>query len=235
MVMDNKELFEKYQKLLAENKTLKEENEALKARFELNQKRESDHGHGAASNLPLELVAQESSCEIQLSALKNFTNSAEKISLFMSLFKGRDDVYAKRWQSKDGRSGYAPVCLNEWKSGLCRKPRGKCFDCPHKSYDVLDEKIIEAHLRGDIVAGIYPMCQDDTCHILAIDFDDDGWQKDISTLREVCSIFDIPDAIERSRSGSGAHAWFFFENRIPAHLARKFGSALLTYSMGRRH
>ena len=187
--MDFEDLSEKYQKLLAENKTLKEENEALKASFRLNQKRESNQDQDTASNLPLELVNQESPYKIQLSALKNFTNSAEKISLFMSLFKGRDDVYAKRWQSRDGRSGYAPVCLNEWKSGLCRKPTVKCFDCLHKSYDVLDEKIIEAHLRGDIVVGIYPMCQDDTCHILAIDFDDDGWQKDVSTLREVCSTF----------------------------------------------
>jgi superfamily II DNA or RNA helicase len=226
--MDFEELFDKYQKLLAENKT-------LKARLGLDGKRESDQDQGTASNFPLELVAQESPCKIQLTALKNFTNASEKISLFMSLFKGREDVYAKRWQSKDDRSGYAPFCLNEWKSGLCRKPAVKCFDCPHKSYDVLDEKVIEAHLRGSIVAGIYPMCQDETCHFLAIDFDDDGWQKDISTLREVCFAFEIPVAIERSRSGSGAHAWFFFENRIPAHLARKFGSALLTYSMGRRH
>ena len=242
--MDNKELFEKYHKLLAENKTLKEENEALKARFGLNGKSKSDQDQGNASNFPLELVAQESPCEIHYqnrieqgvaTPCSIFTNPAEKISLFMSLFKGRDDVYAKRWQSNDGRSGYAPVCLNEWQSGLCRKPAVKCFNCQHKSYDVLDEKAIEAHLRGSIVAGIYPMCQDDVCHFLAIDFDDDGWHKDISTLREVCFVFNVPVAIERSRSGSGAHAWFFFENRIPAHLARKFGSALLTYSMGRRH
>jgi superfamily II DNA or RNA helicase len=215
--MDFEDLFEKYQILLAENKTLKEENEELKARFGLYE----SHGQNRI--------------EQEVATPCSITNPADKISLFMSLFKGRDDVYAKRWQSKDGRSGYAPVCLNEWKSGLCRKPKIKCFDCSHKSYDVLDEKVIEAHLRGDIVAGIYPMCQDDTCHILAIDFDDDGWLKDISTLREVCATFDVPIAIERSRSGSGAHAWFFFENQIPAHLARKFGSSLLTYSMGRRH
>jgi superfamily II DNA or RNA helicase len=241
--MDFEDLFEKYQKLLAENKTLKEENEALKARLGLSVKRKSDQDQGTANNLPLELAAQESPSEIHyqnrieqgVATPCSITNTIDKISLFMSLFKGRDDIYAKRWQSKDGRSGYAPVCLNEWKSGLCRKPVVKCFDCPHKSYDVLDEKIIEAHLRGDIIVGIYPMCKDDKCHILAIDFDDDGWQKDISTLREVCSTFDVPIAVERSRSGNGAHAWFFFENQIPTHLARKFGSALLTYSMGRRH
>jgi len=233
--MDFENLIEKYHKLLAENKTLKEENEALKARLGLNQKSESNQDQGNAVNLPFELLSQESPSEIQQPALRNFTNSAEKISLFMSLFKGRDDVYAKRWQSKAGRSGYAPVCLNEWKSSLCRKPKIKCFSCQHKSYDVLNEKVIEAHLRGSIVAGIYPMCQDETCHFLAIDFDDDGWQKDISTLREVCASFDIKVSIERSLSGNGAHAWFFFENLIPAHLARKFGSALLTYSMGIKH
>jgi hypothetical protein len=137
--MDFEEFFEKYQKLLAKNKILKEENEALKARFRLNGSIEQ----GVATP-----------CSI-------FTNPIEKISLFMSLFKGRDDVYAKRWQSKNGRSGYTPVCLNEWKSSLCRKPAVKCFDCPHTSYNVLDEQVIEAHLRGSIIAGIYPMCEDE--------------------------------------------------------------------------
>jgi superfamily II DNA or RNA helicase len=222
MFMDYEELFSKYQKLLTENTILKAENDALKARCALNEKNKSDQNQGAAN-------------VILPPTLKNIADPADKISLFMSLFKGRDDVYAKRWQSKDGRSGYTPVCLNEWRSSLCKKPTVKCFDCPHKSYDVLHERVIESHLRGSIVAGIYPMHQDDTCHFLAIDFDDDCWQNDISTLREVCLSFNVPIAIERSRSGSGAHAWFFFKNRIPANLARKFGSALLTYSMARRH
>ena len=103
--MDFEDLIEKYHKLLAENKTLKEENEALKARLGLNQKSESDQNQGNAGNLPLELVTQESPSEIQQPELRNCTNSAEKISLFMSLFKGRDDVYARRWQSKAGRAG----------------------------------------------------------------------------------------------------------------------------------
>jgi hypothetical protein len=160
--MDFQELFDTYQRLLAENKTLKTENEALEARLGLNGKSESEQVKSSTSNFPLELVSQEYHLHKALPELKNFTDPSEKISLFMPLFKGREDVYAKRWQSKDGRSGYAPVCLNEWKSGLCRKPTVKCFDCPHKSYDVLDEKVMEAHLRGSIVAGIYPMCQDDS-------------------------------------------------------------------------
>ena len=156
----------------------------------------------------------------------------------MSLFKGRDDVYAKRWENqKKGTSGYSPFCLNEWKPGLCAKPKATCTDCTHKEYAVLDEKVIDDHLRGrdNFVAGIYPLCLDETCYFLAIDFDDGEWQKDISVLREVCSEFNIPIAVERSRSGKGAHAWFFFENPISAALARKFGSALLTYSMSKRH
>jgi superfamily II DNA or RNA helicase len=88
---------------------------------------------------------------------------------------------------------------------------------------------------GSLVAGIYPLCQDEKCHFLAIDFDKDGWQQDVRTLREVCTAFAVPMAIERSRSGRGAHAWYFFADPIAASLARKFGSALLTCAMTRRH
>ncbi len=101
----------------------------------------------------------------------------------------------------------------------------------------MDEAAIDAHLRGrqNLVAGIYPMLSNETCWFLAIDFDDDGWQKDVTTLRDVCSLFGVPVAVERSRSGNGAHAWFLFENPVQASLARKFGSALLTYAMSKRH
>ena len=154
----------------------------------------------------------------------------------MSLFKGREDVYAKRWQSKQkGTSGYSPSCLNEWRSGVCAKPKGTCADCAHKAYDVLDEKVIQDHLLGKVVAGIYPMRLDETCWFLAIDFDDGEWQKDTSALRDVCAGFDILVAVERSRSGNGAHAWFFFESPIASSLARKFGTSLLTYTMSKRH
>jgi hypothetical protein len=112
----------------------------------------------------------------------------------MSLFKGRNDVYAKRWENKKkGTSGYSPVCLNEWQPKLCEKPQGKCANCAHKAYTVLNEKVIEDHLRGqdNFVAGIYPLLLDETCCFLAIDFDDEEWTKDISVLREVCAEFNI--------------------------------------------
>ena len=168
--------------------------------------------------------------------VNNTSDSISKIKLFMSLFKGRDDVYAKRWENKKkATSGYSPVCLNQWQVGLCGKPKISCTKCANKLYAALDEHVIEDHLRGNIVAGIYPMLPDETCYFLAMDFDEADWQNDISMVREVCTEFNIPVAVERSQSGNGGHVWFFFENRISAVLARKFGTALVTFSMNRRH
>jgi len=169
------------------------------------------------------------------SIINNFSSINEKIFLFMSLFKGRNDVYAKKWQNKKGFSGYSPHCMNEWTPGICNKPRIKCSSCNQQRYFPLDEAAVEKHLRGEMIIGIYPMTLDETCHFLAIDFDKKGWQKDVSVLRETCSHFDLPIAIERSQSGNGCHAWFFFENNVPAALARKLGTSLLTYSMNKRH
>jgi superfamily II DNA or RNA helicase len=199
----------------------------LKARLGL-----ADPPEGRSSQ---ERVQQDASPSALSFHFKDRADPTEKIRLFMSLFKGRDDVYAKRWEGKEGRSGYAPVCLNEWKPGFCGKPEVKCPSCKHRSYAPLDEKVIEAHLRGNLVAGIYPLRQDEKCHFLAMDFDKDGWQQDMSTLRDVCTAFAVPVAIERSRSGHGAHAWFFFADPVVASLARKFGSALLTRAMSERH
>lgn len=229
------ELLEKYRALLDENKALREENEILRTRLGItdpsrpNPPRNPENHSSLAYELP-------EPPEIKPSPGTTLRlDPAEKIRLFMSLFKGREDVYAKRWQNREGRAGYAPVCRNEWKGSLCRKPTNKCFVCPHQSYAPLDERVIEAHLRGSIVVGLYPLLQNDACHLLAIDFDGQDWQKDCTALREVCNTFSIPVALERSRSGNGAHAWFFFVDPISAALARKFGSALLTCAMSRRH
>lgn len=121
--------------------------------------------------------------------------------------------------------------MNEWKPGVCAKPKGSCAGRTHKEYAALDEAVIDQHLRGKIVAGIYPMGLDDTCWFLGVDFDKGEWRKDILALRDVCAEFEIPVAFERSRSGNGAHAWFFFERQLPAALARKFGASLITYTM----
>ena len=234
-------LLNKYQALLIENDRLRAEVETLKAQLAA-----LDHPNDLAPR-KVEKASPENITRIPNDALTDAvrtnpnrrvnqqSRSEAKIDLFMSLFRGRTDVYAKRWQNSKGQSGYSPACLNEWKSGICNKPRIKCYECSNKSFEILNDSVVEEHLRGKITAGLYPMCQDDTCYLLAIDFDDDDWQKDISVLRNVCSELNIPIAAERSRSGDGAHLWFFFEEPIPAASARKFGSALLTYSMNKRH
>lgn len=144
---------EKYRALLAENSALREENERLKARLGITDPL-PDPLQDPKSHL---LLANEKSDVPKVEyppGIPTQLDPVEKIHLFMSLFKGREDVYAKRRQNREGRAGYAPVCRNEWKAGICRKPTVKCFDCPHPSYDPLDEKVIEAHLRGSIVAGL---------------------------------------------------------------------------------
>ncbi|MEW6173691.1 MAG: DEAD/DEAH box helicase family protein [Bacillota bacterium] len=229
--MDYEGLFKKYQTLLAENNSLKAENQKLKEKLGILSRQQVIFDVIAGHKSTSESINK----DIENKVLQKSITPTEKINLFMSLFRGREDVYAKRWENRNGKSGYTPVCLNEWKPGLCRKPKVKCAECSCRSYAVLDERVIEEHLRGNIVVGIYPMCLDETCYFLAIDFDDGGWQEDVSVLRDVCRGFDIPVAIERSRSGSGAHAWFFFEKQISAALARKLGTALLTYSMSKRH
>ena len=161
--------------------------------------------------------------------------TVDKIQLFMSLFRGRNDVYAQRWQNKSDQSGYSPVCDNLWIPGLCYKPKIKCARCQNKKYAPLTESVIDNHLRGTTVVGIYPMSQGETCFFLAIDFDKEGWKEDISEVTMTCTQFDIPYTVERSRSGNGGHLWFFFTDEIPAPLARQFGTLLLTYSMDKRH
>ena len=235
IAMDYKELFEKYKILLNEVNRLTEENSRLKAQLGPAES-EFPRNNISAINPEIDSCDDGSTHNDCFSDVNNNSDSLTKIKLFMSLFKGRDDVYAKRWANKEkGISGYSPVCLNQWQTGVCGKPKIPCSKCDHKLYAALNKDVMENHLRGNIVVGIYPMLQDETCCFLAMDFDQADWQSDISVLRDVCNEFNIPVAVERSRSGKGGHAWFFFENRLSAALARKFGTALLTFSMGRRH
>jgi len=229
-----KDLQTKYQLLLAENRLLKEELNAFKAGLGvtgLQQQEEPCH-----SREPKNIVLQHSATESPSTNISNRSETAEKIRLFMSLFKGRDDVYAKRWDSKKkGTAGYSPVCLNEWKQGVCDKPKVACSTCVNKLYAPMEAAVVDNHLRGILVAGIYPMLRDETCWFLAIDFDDGDWQKDISTLQDVCMTYGISIVVERSRSGNGGHVWFFFEAPLSATLARKFGTSLLTHATNERH
>ena len=164
-----------------------------------------------------------------------------KIALFRSLFHGREDVYPRRFESrKTGRAGYSPVCGNEWVQGICEKPRIKCSECPHQRFLPVTDDVIRWHLQGhdnhsrDFVIGVHPMLLDETCFFLAADFDKTTWQDDVGALLETCRQMNLPAALERSRSGRGGHIWFFFNEAVPATLARKFGAHILTETMERR-
>jgi len=169
------------------------------------------------------------------------SSSDEKIALFRSLFRGREDVYPRRFESrKTGKSGYAPACANEWVRGICEKPRVRCAECPNRHFLPVTDEVIRWHLSGrddvgqPFVAGVYPMLLDETCFFLAVDFDKGDWLEDSTAFIETCRSRDLSAALERSRSGRGGHVWLFFEEAVAAAFARKLGSHILTETMERR-
>ena len=155
----------------------------------------------------------------------------QKVSIFRSLFRGRNDIFANRWQNKLGRSGYSVACNNEWAQGICHKPRIKCQDCNHRQFTEINDQIIYRHLAGQLVVGLYPLMQDNTCYFLAADFDKGKWQEEVKAMSNACQNFEIPHAIEISRSGNGAHLWIFFNENVPAKEARLLGFGLLDKAM----
>ena len=172
-------------------------------------------------------------------SIHKHSSSADKINLFRSLFLGREDVFARRWYSiRTEKSGYQPVCGNEWDEQLCDKKKYKCSLCPNRALLPLTDRDIYDHLAGkdaygrDVV-GIYPMLEDETVHFCCVDFDDDGFESAAKAYHLVCAENDVPAYIERSRSGKGAHVWIFFSVPISAKTARQLASGLLTAAMGR--
>lgn len=160
----------------------------------------------------------------------------DKVRIFRSLFRGRADVFPTHWQNRRKKtSGYSPACANEWAPGLCDKPRVKCGECPNQAFQPVTDRVVFDHLQGRHVIGIYPLLDDETCWLLAVDFDKSEWESDVRAFRETCERFGLHAAVERSRSGNGAHVWFFFSEPVPAADARRLGSYLLTETMTRRH
>ena len=181
---------------------------------------------------------------IQGITINNQSSQEEKIRLFRSLFKGREDVFPRRFEnSKTGKSGYAPVCRNEWQAGICQKPKIACQECNFRAFTQVSDEVIRNHLKGndpndrsgrDFTIGVYPLLADESCWFLVADFDKSTWTEDAKTFLETCVSYQVPAVLERSRSGNGGHVWVFFFFFFPAVLARKLGALLLTNTMNRR-
>jgi superfamily II DNA or RNA helicase len=177
----------------------------------------------------------------------NVTNDStqeQKIAFFRSLFRGREDVYPRRFESKrTGKRGFQPVCRLEWNRPLCQKPKIKCGNCKNRDFTPLSDDAIRNHLIGidpvdryrrEFVIGVYPMLPDETCWFLAVDFDKEAWKGNSKAYLETCETFKVPAVLERSRSGNGGHIWIFFSEPIPAKLARQLGAFMLTQAMETR-
>jgi hypothetical protein len=180
---------------------------------------------------------------IKLPLVTNQSSQEAKIVLYKNLFRGREDVYPRRFESKrTDKSGYQPACRNEWVSGICEKPKIRCDNCTNREFLPLTNNVIRNHLLGkdplsygsDFTIGIYAMLTDETCWFLAVDFDKISWQDDTRAFLETCKQFEVPAALERSRSGNGGHIWIFFAESIPVVEARKLGTFLLTQTMEQR-
>ena len=227
------DLLTRYNKLLRQYEVLHKENEVLRSLLKI-------HGIKYETRMKEEMNKPIYS----LVSVPTITLSIdERIRLFQSLFKGREDVFARRWFSKTtGKSGYQPVCINEWKQGICDKKRYRCAICPNRNFAPLTSQDMYRHLEGkdeyccDVV-GLYAIMQDNNCAFLCADFDDKnckyGYKEDVLAYVGVCREWLIPYAIERSRSGNGAHVWIFFEAPLPASKARRLGNAILTEAMTR--
>jgi len=171
------------------------------------------------------------SAPLALASEPSKLSTAEKVTLFRRLFRGRMDVYPIRWESKTtGKSGYAPACANEWRAGVCEKPRIKCGDCGNRLLMPLSDTVIYSHLAGEHTVGVYPLLEDDSCCFVAVDFDEADWREDARAFMGSCEALGVPAALEISRSGCGAHAWVFFAERVSARDARRLGTAIISHT-----
>lgn len=177
----------------------------------------------------------------EVALVGNRSTADSKIALFRSLFRGREDIYPRRFESPaSGRSGYAPACSNEWRPGVCEKPKIKCADCPSRQFLPVTDQVVRWHLSGadddgkPFTMGLYPMLLDESCHFLVVDFDGKNWSDDATAYLAICARRGVPATLERSRSGNGGHIWLFFDEAVPAGLARRLAASLLTDAMDDR-
>ncbi|TDD66381.1 helicase [Jiangella aurantiaca] len=149
-----------------------------------------------------------------------------KVAFFGALFAARQDLYATRWENqRTGRSGWLPAVRGGWSRGVRHEDR---------DYLPLTPDVLTAHLRGDVHIGLYPLLDGDRCCWLAADFDGETAMLDALAYLKACRAAGVPAALEISRSGVGAHVWFFFTAPVPAETARRVGTGLLREAMALR-
>ena len=195
---------------------LEEENARLRGVLGLEHRRGGGH---AAAWAPTLLTVSSEQVSIDATA-----TDAEKLALLWSLFGARSDVYATRWENTStGKAGWSPATRGGWSRQRSAK-----------DYLPLTDDVFLGHLRGELTAGIYPLLRSDTCSLLACDFDKGSWALDALAYLDACHANGVPAALERSRSGNGAHVWVFFDGLVPAAQARALGAALLRQAMATR-
>jgi len=151
----------------------------------------------------------------------------EKLNLFKSLFKGREDVFAVRWE-KGNKSGYMPAYHYDPYMYRLHKMKGGTFkDYKDKTYLPLTDQQLLKHFNGEQLIGIYPLLQDNFSWFIAADFDKEKWADECHTFLNICKEHGIPSYLERSRSGKGGHVWIFFDKPYPAIRGRKILITLL--------
>lgn len=148
----------------------------------------------------------------------------DKISLYRSLFRGRNDAFARRW---DKNGSYFPDYTFNWDEFNAHKASGGTIkDFKNKQLTPLTDEIIRKHLTGLITIGIYPILEDNTSYFLAADFDGNNWLEDSRKYQEGMAKLGLSAYIERSRSGNGGHVWVFFKNAYPCYKSRTIGLEL---------
>jgi len=199
--------------LRREVEVLRAENTRLRGLLGLDDRPDAGHAEAWRPTLITDPVEQP--------AVDASSTMLDKLALFRSLFGARSDVYAHRWESaSSGKSGWSPATKGRWSKGR-----------PPKDYLPLTDEVFAAHLRGEQTIGIYPLLRGDTCTLLACDFDKGAWALDALACLDACHRNGVPAALERSRSGNGAHVWVFFTAPVPASTARSMGAALLRQAM----
>src|SRR5216683_1403137 len=224
--MGNDEILKaELEKAVAECERLREENARLKRR----------DGQAPVTRASRAEQASAHNTNVRTSATVTADSPPElKVSLFRSLFRGRDDVHALRWEGRSGRTGYSPAGIREWEQ-QASAGRGQRRSFHYSKLFSMSEEVIRDHLLGKQTIGVYPLLQDDTCWFVAVDFDKKSWEVDACAVLKMCQETSVPASLERSRSGNGGHVWIFFASPIQAALARKLASAVLTRTMERRY